>query len=41
MPVTMSGYGQSYMPMGGPDIGAAIYGAQRQQVNLCSSRITV
>ena len=33
MPVTMSGYGQSYMPMGGPDIGAAIYGAQRQQVN--------
>ena len=33
MPVTMSGYGQSYMPMGGPDVGAAIYGAQRQQVN--------
>ena len=33
MPVTMSGYGQSYMPMGGPGVGAAIYGAQRQEVN--------
>jgi hypothetical protein len=33
MPVTMNGYGQSYMPMGGPGVGAAIYGAQRQEVN--------
>jgi hypothetical protein len=33
MPVTMQGYGQSYMPTGTPDLGASIYSAQRGSVN--------